>query len=126
MRDCPWNMGADIVTCLGLPPNVDILDADKSYVSRILVEGCTFRDSLSYAAAFNFGRDMIFRRNLIENTGMRRDSLDTSGSIRLRHVANVRFEDNEFVVPRSGRRPVFEIGKDVSGLVLHGNTVRLK
>ena len=126
MRDCPWNMGADIVTCLGLPPNVDILDADKSYVSRILVEGCTFLDSLSYAVALNFGRDLVFRRNRIENTGMRRDSLATSGSIRIRHVANVSFEDNEFVVPRGGRRPVFEIGKDVSGLVLQGNSVRLK
>jgi len=122
-RDCPWNMGADIVTCLGLPPNVDILDADKSHVSRILVEGCTIRDSLSYAVAFNFGRDMIFRRNRIENTGMRRDGLATSGSIRLRHVSNIRFEDNQFIVPRGGRRPCFEIGDDVTGLVLCGNTV---
>jgi hypothetical protein len=116
-------MGADIVTCLGLPPNVDILDADKSHVSRILVEGCTIRDSLSYAVAFNFGRDMIFRRNRIENTGMRRDGLATSGSIRLRHVSNIRFEDNQFIVPRGGRRPCFEIGDDVTGLVLCGNTV---
>lgn len=125
-RDCPWNMGADVVTCVGLPPNVDIVDADKAHVSRILVEGCTFLDSLSYAAALNFGRDIVFRRNRIENSGTRGDCLRTSGSVRLRHVAGVRFEDNEFVVPRGVRRPVFEIGEDVSGLVLQGNSVRVK
>ena len=121
--DCPWNMGADLVTCLGLPPNVRISDADKSHVSRILVEGCTFRDSLSYAAAFNFGRDIVFRRNSIECTGLRGDRLPTSGSIRLRHVSNICFEGNRFVVPRGGRRPVFEIGEDVSNLALRGNFV---
>ncbi len=119
--DCPWNMGADVVTCLGLPPNVSIMDADKSHVSRILVEGCTFRDSLSYTAAFNFGRDIVFRRNRIENTGMRQDCLPTSGSIRLRHVANVRIEANEFVAQNAGRLPAIEIGEDVTGLVLHNN-----
>lgn len=123
-RDCPWNMGADLVSCLGLPPDVKLAEADKRHVSRILVENCTFRDSFSYVAAFNFGRDITFRHNQVENTGTRQDRLPTSGSIRLRHVDNVRLEDNRFVVPPGSPKPSIEIGDDVTGVFSRGNVVR--
>lgn len=120
-HDCPWNMGANLVTCLGLPPAVKIADADKSFISRILVEGCTFKDSISYAASFDFGSDILFRRNTIEETGTRPDRLPTAGSIRLRHVANACFEGNRFVVPEGCAKPSFLVGEDVTGLTIHGN-----
>ena len=123
MVDSPWDMGADLVTCLGLPPSVKIGDADKSFISRILVEKCRFTDSLSYAAVFNFGRDIVFRDNMVERTGRRVDALPTAGSIRLRNVENVLIENNRFLVPQGTTPPTIRVGEDVNGLTLHGNKV---
>lgn len=123
--DCPWNMGADLTTCLGLPPAVKLADADKSFVSRILVEDCTFRDSLSYFTVLRFGRDIVFRNNRIETTARREDRLPTSGFARLGTVENVLFENNVFRIPQGAEPPRLHLEKAAKDVMLRGNRTEI-
>lgn len=116
-----YSLGADFSTWLGRPEQVKPERLNRRFVSDILVEGCTFRDSLGYFADLRFGSDIVFRGNRIERTGKRAECRETSGSARLERVNGVRFENNVFVRPEGMSAPRLEIGEDVSGIVLRGN-----
>ena len=119
-----YSLGADFTTWLGRPKEVKESRLNRRYVSDILVEGCTFRDSLGYFADLRFGTDLVFRSNVVERTGRRAACRETSGSARLERTSGVRFEGNVFRVPAGAPAPRLDVADGVEGLTLKGNAVR--
>lgn len=118
-----YSLGADFVTWLGCPKEVRPDRLDRTFVSDILVEKCTFRDSLGYFADLRFGTGLTFRGNVIERTGARTNCRETSGSARVEGVKGIRFERNVFRHPRGTPPPRLFVTPDVSDLALEGNWV---
>ena len=104
-----WSLGADFATWLGHPDAVAPERLDRDYVSDILVEGCTFVDSLGYFADLRTGTDITFRNNRIERTGRRAECRETSGSARVEGACGVRFENNEFHIPAGTPAPRVDV-----------------
>ncbi len=104
-----WSLGADFATWLGHPAEVALERLDRDYVSDILVEGCTFVDSLGYFADLRAGTNITFRNNRIERTGRRAECRETSGSARVEGASGVRFENNEFHILADTPAPRVEL-----------------
>ena len=119
-----YSLGADFVTWLGHPKEVKEARLNRRFVSDILVEGCTFRDSLGYFADLRFGTDLVFRNNVIERTGRRGACRETSGSARLERVCGVRFENNAFKLPAGAPAPRLDVADGMEGVTLRGNVIR--
>ena len=118
-----YSLGADFATWLGRPDQVATDRLNRRFVSDILVEGCTFRDSLGYFADLRFGTDIVFRGNVIERTGRRAECRETSGSARLERVANVTFENNTIIRPKDSPAPRIDVADGVENVVLRGNRI---
>ena len=118
-----YSLGADFVTWLGCPKEVKPERLNRRFISDILVEGCTFRDSLGYFADLRFGTGIAFRNNVIERTGRRAECRETSGAARLEHVGDVSFENNEFRIPDGLPIPRLFVADGVEGVTLRGNRI---
>lgn len=118
-----WSLGADFVTWLGCPKEVNSERLNRRFISDILVEGCEFVDSLGYFADLRFGTGLTFRNNRIVLVGGRNACRENSGFARLERVSDVTFENNVFVRPENAPSPRLEISEDVEGIVLKGNRV---
>ena len=118
-----YSLGADFVTWLGCPKEVKPERLNRRFISDILVEGCTFRDSLGYFADLRFGTSIAFRNNIIERTGRRAECRETSGAARLEHVGDVRFENNEFRIPEGLPIPRLFVADGVECVTIKGNRI---
>lgn len=121
--DSYWSLGSDFATWLGCPDGIKHERLNRRFISGVLVEGCTFIDSLGYFADLRFGTDIVFRNNVIEQTGRRRNRRGTAGSARVECVDGVCFEHNVFRIPVKDSLPQLDVGDHVSGVVLHDNKV---
>lgn len=104
-----WSLGADFATWLGHPAEVAPERLNSAFVSDILVEGCSFVDSLGYFADLRAGTGITFRNNRIELTGTRARCRETAGSARIEGARGVRFEGNEFILPAGVPAPRLEL-----------------
>jgi len=118
-----YSLGADFVTWLGCPEEVKPGRLNRRFISDILVENCTFVDSLGYFADLRFGTGIVMRDNRIVQTGMRARCRANSGFARVERVTDVTFENNVFERPAAAPPPQLDIAEDVEGLVLRGNRV---
>lgn len=118
-----YSLGADFSCWLGRPEQVKDSRLDRRFISDILVENCTFRDSLGYFADLRFGTGFVFRNNVIEQTGSRTNCLESSGSARIERVSGVCFEENEFRIREGTPSPRLDVGEGVGGIVLRGNRI---
>ena len=121
-----YSLGADFVTWLGCPETVKADRLNRRFISGILVEGCTFRDSLGYFADLRFGTGLTFRNNVIERTGRRAECRETSASARLERVGDVSFENNEFRIPEGAPVPGLYVADGVEGVALKGNRIMVR
>ena len=111
------------MTWLGCPDTVNAARLNRHFISDILVEGCTFRDSLGYFADLRFGTGIAFRNNVIERTGSRSECRETSGAARIERVGDVSFENNEFRIPDGLPIPRLFVADGVEGVTLKGNRI---
>ena len=118
-----YSLGADFATWLGCPKEVKSERLNCRFVSDILVEGCTFVDSLGYFADLRFGTDLVFRSNTVVRTGRRANCREMSGSARLERVNGVRFENNTIVHPKGSAAPHIDVADGVENVVLRGNRI---
>lgn len=95
---------------------------NRRFISDVLVENCTFVDSLGYFADLRFGTRLTLRNNRIVQTGTRSRCRANSGFVRVERVSDVTFENNVFE-RLDDAPPQLDVGKDVEGLVVSGNRV---
>lgn len=118
-----YSLGADFVTWLGCPNVVRPERLNRRFISDILVENCTFVDSLGYFADLRFGTGLTLRNNRIVQTGACSRCRANSGFARVEHVSDVTFENNVFERLVDAQPPQLDVGEGVEGLVVSGNRV---